>query len=284
MKIGIGIPNQIPHVRPSMIPEWAARSEEAGFSTLTTVGRIAYPGVMDTVALAAAAGATSTVGLMSSVLLGTVWPPELLAKEAAGINGVSGGRLTLGLGLGGRPDDFVVDGIGHRGLGERLDRDVEIYRDVWAGKPVGGGHSPAVPAGTPEVPVLFGGFVQASFDRVARLGQGFIGATMPAAVIGQAFEQVRAAWKTAGREGAPRLVATAYFALAEVDKGRHNVRNYYSGMGEEIADQLAAGVHGSMPAVKDAKAAFEEIGTDELIFIPTRGDLDEIARLANIIL
>jgi hypothetical protein len=63
MKISIGLPNQVRNVRASVIPTWAAQAEQAGFSTLFTVGRIAYPGVTDTVALAAvagAAGATST--------------------------------------------------------------------------------------------------------------------------------------------------------------------------------------------------------------------------------
>ncbi|GHA65701.1 hypothetical protein GCM10010372_76720 [Streptomyces tauricus] len=69
---------------------------------LGSVGRVAYPGVMDTVALAAAAGATNRIGLISNVLLGPVWPARMLAKEAQSIDGVSGGRLTLGIGLGGR--------------------------------------------------------------------------------------------------------------------------------------------------------------------------------------
>jgi alkanesulfonate monooxygenase SsuD/methylene tetrahydromethanopterin reductase-like flavin-dependent oxidoreductase (luciferase family) len=172
MKIGIGLPNQVQDVNPAILPEWAAAAEQAGFSTLGTVGRIAYPGVMDTVALAAAAGATSTIGLMSTVLLGTVWPATLLAKEAAGIDGVSGGRLTLGLGIGGRPDDFVADGHPMRRRGERIDRDLHVYQDVWQGKPVGGGDSPAVPTGTREVPLLFGAMAPPAFERMARWGQG----------------------------------------------------------------------------------------------------------------
>ena len=59
MRIGIGLPNQVRDVRAAVIPAWARRAEEAGFATLGTTGRIAYPGVMDTVALAAAAGATT---------------------------------------------------------------------------------------------------------------------------------------------------------------------------------------------------------------------------------
>src|SRR5256885_1732303 len=139
MKIGIGLPNQVRDVRPAVIPAWAARAEQAGFSTLGTVGRIAYPGGMDTVTLAAAAGATSTIGLTSNVMLATVWPATLLAKELAGIDGVSGGRLTIGFGIGGRPDDFVADGLGPKGLGKRIDRDLETYRAFWTGQPVGGG-------------------------------------------------------------------------------------------------------------------------------------------------
>jgi alkanesulfonate monooxygenase SsuD/methylene tetrahydromethanopterin reductase-like flavin-dependent oxidoreductase (luciferase family) len=158
VKIGIGIPNQIRDVDARVLPDWAVRAEDAGFSTLGTVGRIAFPGVMDTVALAAAAGATSRIGLFTNVLLGPVWPAVLLAKEIASIDAVSGGRLILGLGLGARPDDFVVDGLPGHGLGKRLDADVKTYRRVWRGESVGGGPNPAVPKGTREGFVkLFGG-------------------------------------------------------------------------------------------------------------------------------
>jgi alkanesulfonate monooxygenase SsuD/methylene tetrahydromethanopterin reductase-like flavin-dependent oxidoreductase (luciferase family) len=283
MKIGIGLPNQIRDVRPTVIPEWAAQSERAGFSSLGTVGRIAYPGVMDTVALAVAAGATSRIGLLSNVLLATVWPPALFAKEAAGIDGVSGGRLTLGLGIGNRPDDFVVEGAGPKGLGKRLDRDLEIYRDVWAGEKVGGGENAAVPTGTRQVPMLFGGFAPASFARTARWGQGYVGASLPASMVADAFDGVRAAWREAGREGAPRLVAINYFAFGDNDLGRHNVHDYYSNLGK-MAATFSAGVHGTPDAVRETVKAFEEIGADELIFNPATEDIDEIARLADIVL
>jgi alkanesulfonate monooxygenase SsuD/methylene tetrahydromethanopterin reductase-like flavin-dependent oxidoreductase (luciferase family) len=95
-------------VRPASIPVWAVKTEAAGFCTLGTIGRVAYPGVMDTVALAVAAGATSRIGLLSNILMAPVWPAALLAKEAASIDGVSGERLTLGVGVGIRRDDFVA--------------------------------------------------------------------------------------------------------------------------------------------------------------------------------
>jgi alkanesulfonate monooxygenase SsuD/methylene tetrahydromethanopterin reductase-like flavin-dependent oxidoreductase (luciferase family) len=284
VKIGIGIPNQVRDVRPAVIPQWAARAEEAGFSTLGTVGRTAYPGVMDTVALAAAAGATSRIGLLSTVLLGPVWPAVLLAKELAGIDGVSGGRLTLGLGIGGRPDDFVVDGLPASGLGKRIDHDLDVYHDVWSGKPVGGGENPAVPPGTRQVPLLFGGAAPAAFARMARRGQGYIAGSVPASYVGQSFEAARAAWTEAGREGSPRLVAIAYFALGDAEKGRGAVADYYSFGGQGTVDLIGSAVQASPEGVKQAVTAFGDLGADELIFNPTVDDVDEISRLAELVL
>ena len=162
--IGIGLPNQVRGIDPRLIVPWAVAAERAGFAALSTVGRIAYPGVMDTVALAAAAGATERIELISGVALGTAWPAVLFAKEAAGIDGVSGGRLTLGLGIGVRPDDFTVGGLGSRGLGARMDDALQTYRSVWRGDPVGGVNA-AVPAGTREVPLMFGGYGPARRPR-----------------------------------------------------------------------------------------------------------------------
>jgi alkanesulfonate monooxygenase SsuD/methylene tetrahydromethanopterin reductase-like flavin-dependent oxidoreductase (luciferase family) len=284
MKIGIGLPNQVRDVRPDVIPPWAARAEQAGFSTLGTVGRIAYPGVMDTVTLAAAAGATSSIGLISNVMLATVWPATLLAKELAGIDGVSGGRLTAGIGIGLRPDDFVVDGLGPKGLGRRIDRDLETYREVWTGKPIGGGDNPAVPAGSREVPMIFGGSVPASFARMARWGQGYVAGSVPPEWVAEPFEQARAAWKDAERPGEPRLVAIAYFTLGDVERGRANVHDYYSVTDSGFADLVSANLNGTADAVRATVAGFADLGADELIFNPGTDDIDDIERLANIVL
>ncbi|MFJ3672507.1 LLM class flavin-dependent oxidoreductase [Streptomyces sp. NPDC090106] len=284
VKIGIGLPNQIRDVRPDVVPAWARNAEEAGFSSLGSLGRIAYPGVMDTVALAAAAGATQRIGLISTLLLAPVWPPVLLAKEVAGIDAVSGGRLTLGLGLGGRADDFVVDGLGPRGTGKRLDQDIETYRSVWRGEIPPGCDNPAVPEGTREVPLLFGGMAQVSFDRVARAGQGYIGPSAAPGLIAPLFDRARAAWQEAGRAGAPHLVALAYYALGDEERGRANVHDYYLPAGPEGARARAAEVSGGADAVRTTVKAYEELGVDELILIPTVDDLDEVARLADVVL
>jgi alkanesulfonate monooxygenase SsuD/methylene tetrahydromethanopterin reductase-like flavin-dependent oxidoreductase (luciferase family) len=282
MKIGIGLPNQVRDVRPTLIPQWAATAEKAGFSTVGTVGRIAYPGVMDTVALAAAAAATSQVGLISNIMLSTVWPATLFAKEIAGIDGISGGRLTLGIGAGIRPDDFVVPGLGTRDRGRRMDTDLETYREVWGGATIGG-DNPAVPPGTRQVPLLFGALAPPAFARMARWGQGYIAASVPVEMAAAAFAQARTAWRDAGREGVPWLVAIAYFALTDPDTGRRKVGDYYAGNGD-FTEMVVNNMNDTPDRLRSVVKAFADIGADELILNPTTDELDDVHRLADIVL
>jgi alkanesulfonate monooxygenase SsuD/methylene tetrahydromethanopterin reductase-like flavin-dependent oxidoreductase (luciferase family) len=283
MRFGIGLPNQVRNVNPAIIPAWAAGAERAGFSTLGTVGRFAYPGVVDTIALAAAAGATSSIELINNVLLAPTWPAPLLAKEMAGIDGVSGGRLTVGLGLGGRADDFVVDGLPMKGLGKRFDADLEIYRDIWAGKPYGDSVNPAVPQGTRQVPILFGGMAKQTFTRMAKWGTGYIGGSVPASMVADAFDAARAAWTEAGREGSPRLVGIAYFAFNDGETGRANVYDYYSFGGDELAGMIANNGAVGPDEIAATIKSFEDIGADDMLFNPMTADPAEIERLAELL-
>ncbi|GAA5139915.1 LLM class flavin-dependent oxidoreductase [Pseudonocardia adelaidensis] len=283
MRIGIGLPNQVRDVHAPVIPAWARRAEEAGFATLGTTGRVAYPGVMDTVALATAAGATTTIGLLTQVLVATAWPGTLLAKEAASIDGVSGGRLTLGIGVGIREDDFVVPGHGPRDRGARMDRDLATYRSMWAGEPVPGSPNPAVPAGGRQVPLLFGAITPAAYRRMAESSDGYIAVSVPAALASGAFDAARAAWQAAGRPGQPRLVGLNYYALGDPDRGRADIADYYAAT-PEYQDIVVDGVHTDEESLRDAVKQFEALGADELILSPGTDDLDEIARLADIVL
>jgi alkanesulfonate monooxygenase SsuD/methylene tetrahydromethanopterin reductase-like flavin-dependent oxidoreductase (luciferase family) len=281
MKIGITLPNLVPGIDPLTITQWAVAAEEAGFATLGTAGRFAYPAVSDTVSLAAAAAVTSRIELLSHILVAPSWPPALLAKEVAGIDAVSGGRLTLGIGLGIRADDFPADGLGLAGRGPRLDADLEVYRSVWRGEPVAGGENPAAPVGTRQIPLLFGASSEPGMRRAAREGEGFIGPAAPAAMAAEFFDGARAAWSAAGGTGAPRLVALAYFAFDE--GGRAAVESFYASHSAtaEIAGFVAGGLAEGADAVRRTVADYADLGIEELVFMPGSGALDEVGRLAD---
>lgn len=161
---------------------------------------------------------------------------------------------------------------------------METYHEVWEGRPFGGGENPAVPAGTRAVPLLFGGMgAPAAFARMAKWGRGLIGGSLPAQIVGPVFDAARAAWEEAGRDGSPHLVALNYFVLDDVDKGRAAVGDYYAASGP-AAEVITSGVRTSAQSLKQTIAEYEEIGADEILFNPGVAELDEISRLAEIVL
>src|SRR5689334_4597241 len=127
LKLGLGLPNADLSIHDGkLLVDIARRAEELGFSTLGTIGRIAYPTFEELVTLAAAAGATSRIGLMTDVLIAPARDPVLLAKQAATLDQVSGGRFTLGISVGSRPDDFSTTGFNLKDRGKRFDAALDL--------------------------------------------------------------------------------------------------------------------------------------------------------------
>src|SRR5690348_8298703 len=138
MDIGIGLPNTVPGVEGRRLIDWASEAEEAGFSTLGTIGRLVYPNYEELIALSAAAAVTSRIRLTTSVLLAPLYAnAALFAKQAASLDRLSGGRLVLGLGLGGREDDYTASALPTTGKGRRLDEQLTEMKRIWSGEHYG---------------------------------------------------------------------------------------------------------------------------------------------------
>ena len=286
MDVGIGLPNAVPDTEGRTLVDWARRADEAGFSTLGTIGRLVYPNYEELIALAAAAAVTSRIRLTTSVLLAPLRTnTALFAKQAASLDRLSGGRLVLGLGLGGRDDDFAASGVSTQGRGHRLEEQVAMMKRVWAGEEFGyaGGIGPE-PArrGGPEI--ILGGSTEASFRRVARLADGWIMGGGPPDMFAQAAAGVDQAWQDADRAGRPRKLTLAYFGLGPEARSQAEgyLLHYYGWLGD-IASQIAAGAAVSPEMVKSYVAAYEASGCDEIIFVPTASRLDQISLLADAI-
>ena len=287
MDIGIGLPNAIPGTTGTALVDWARNAEGAGFSTLGTIGRLVYPNYEELVALSAAAAVTTRIRLTTSVLIAPLYTnTALLAKQAASLDRLSGGRLVLGVALGGRDDDYTASGLSTQGRGRRLEEQLTGMKRIWAGEQLGhaGGIGPE-PArrGGPEL--LLGGATEASFRRAARLGDGWIiGGTTPDN-FAQAATSVDKAWQDAGRPGKPRKVALAYFALGPAARAQADtyLLDYYGWLGD-IATQITAGAAVSADMARAYAAAFTSAGCDELIFMPTASHPDQVGLLADALL
>jgi alkanesulfonate monooxygenase SsuD/methylene tetrahydromethanopterin reductase-like flavin-dependent oxidoreductase (luciferase family) len=284
--IGIGLPNTVPGTEGRTLIDWARHAEEAGFSTLGTIGRLVYSSYEELVALSAAAAVTSQIRLTTGVLLAPLYTNSaLFAKQAASLDRLSGGRLVLGLGLGGREDDFAASGVSTQGRGQRLEEQIAMMKRVWSGEEFGYagaiGPEPARPGG-PEI--ILGGASEATFRRVARLADGWIMGGGTPDMFAQAAAGVDQAWQDAGRPGRPRKLTLAYFGLGPEARSQAEgyLLDYYGWLGD-IASQIAAGAAVSPEMVKSYVAAFEASGCDEIIFVPTGSRLDQISLLADAI-
>jgi alkanesulfonate monooxygenase SsuD/methylene tetrahydromethanopterin reductase-like flavin-dependent oxidoreductase (luciferase family) len=277
MDVGIGLPNAVPGTSGAQLIEWAKRAEGRGFSSLGTIDRIVYDNYEVLTALAGAAAVTERIGLCTSVLLGPLREnPVELAKQALSVHALSGGRLTLGIGLGGRDDDYAISGLETKGRGKRLDEMLARMREIWDGDEVG----PSI-AGAPRV--VIGGAADATFARAARFGEGWIAGGSPPDQYAEAADKVKAAWSEAGREGEPRLMGLAYFALgdnAEADADAY-LTDYYAWLGEETAGYIAGSAAKDAETVQQYVSAFADAGCGELIFCPSSNDPDQVDLLAD---
>ncbi|WP_405142964.1 LLM class flavin-dependent oxidoreductase [Sphaerisporangium sp. NBC_01403] len=282
MNVGLGLPIG----EPDSLASWARRAEAGPFSTLGLLDRIVYDNPEPLVTLAAIAGATSRIRVMTEVLVAPLRQTALLAKETATLDRVSGGRFTLGVGVGVREDDFRAAGVEYRRRGRRLDEQMATLRRVWSGEAYGDGIGPIGPAparrGGPEV--LFGGFVPATADRIARWGDGFLGAMFSPDEMGRFFRTVERSWQVAGRAGRPRLVAQANVALGPepvVDEARRAISAYYNFI--DYRDKVVAGMLTTPEAIRGSVTAFTDAGADEVMLYCWSSDIAQIDRIADIL-
>ncbi len=215
MKIGIGLPNLVPDATGTLLVDWARQAESSGFSTLATIGRVAWPAHEELVTLAAAAAVTQRITFLTDVLLAPTREPVMLAIQAATLDRISGGRFVMGLGVGGRKDDFDVSGLRFTDRGKRTDQALELMHRIWKGDIVEGSPRPVGqrPTNGVSVPLMFGGRTEPAFRRAAQWGIGYTQGTGGPDLIAGYKASMQAAWAAAGRSGTPEYRALTYFAL-----------------------------------------------------------------------
>ena len=277
MDVAIGLPNAVPDTTGEQLVEWARRAEAREFSSLGTIDRIVYGNYEPMLALAAAAAVTERIGLCTSVLLGPLRVnAAILAKQALSLQALSNGRFTLGVALGGREDDYEISHVGMEGRGAWLDDALEQIKSIWRGGEVG-------PATAGEPGLVIGGYVDASLERAVDKADGWIAGGMPPDAFGATAKKLEASWAEAGREGAPRKMALAYFALGDDPEGDANgyLTDYYAFLGEETASFIADSAAKDAETVRQYLDAFEAAGCDELILFPSSGDPAQVDLLAD---
>jgi alkanesulfonate monooxygenase SsuD/methylene tetrahydromethanopterin reductase-like flavin-dependent oxidoreductase (luciferase family) len=274
MRVGVGLPTTTPGADGGLILDWARRAEAGPFSSLAVLDRLLYDSIDPFAALAAAAAATSEIRLATMIAIGPLRSAAMLVKDAASVQAISGGRLTLGLAVGAREDDYDAAGVPHKGRGARLDEQLGELRD-WR-------DSAVVPACVRDAPpeLLVGGLSPPAYTRMARYGDGYAHNGGPPRAFASAATKARAAWSDLGRPGEPTLWGQAYFALGDDDQAEAYLLDYYAFTGP-FAAKIAAGTLTSSRAIRDFVRAYEEAGCHELVLLPTVSDIGQLDRLAE---
>ncbi len=199
MKIGLNLPVMVPGFDRDKTLEWARRIDAGPFSSLAVGERITFPNPDILVTLSACAAVTERVRLVFSVLVLPMHQPVRVAKQIATLDVLSGGRVTLGVGVGGRDEDYVaVEAQRDRKLWTRMEESVSELRRLWSGeRPFEAALRPVEPLpiqqGGPEI--LAGAMYPRSIRRAARWADGISGFSFGPCrdEIGRQFEQARKA-------------------------------------------------------------------------------------------
>jgi alkanesulfonate monooxygenase SsuD/methylene tetrahydromethanopterin reductase-like flavin-dependent oxidoreductase (luciferase family) len=204
----------------------------------------------------------------------------LVAKQALTVHALSGGRLVLGIAAGGREDDFQANRADFAGRGAHFDEQLADMVRVFAGEEMGYAGAVGPPAGPP--PVLVGGRAPAAFRRAAAHAGWVMGGGSPDQ-FREGAATLAEAWRKAGRDGEPRTMALAYFALGDraEEAAQGYLGHYYGWLGEGATSAIAGSAAKDPGTASGYAQAFEAAGCGELMFFPCDPDPDQVDLLAD---
>jgi probable F420-dependent oxidoreductase len=259
MDIGFGAPVAGAWATPRNLTEFARRAERLGYRSLWTFQRLlvprdadmapVYQSVLDPmVTLGYAAAVTSAIRLGVAVINHPFVSPAYLAKQAATVDVLSGGRLDLGIGIGWLPEEFTMSGASMSKRGPRTREYLAAMRALWAdGISEFHGRFYEIPAGRqdpppvqrPGPPVLLGGMARQAMERAGRIADGWItssGADL--SKMAECARIVQEAAAAAGR-GPVRIVCRGAVRAGREAKSPSGDRILLSGSYAQIREDTA---------------------------------------------
>jgi alkanesulfonate monooxygenase SsuD/methylene tetrahydromethanopterin reductase-like flavin-dependent oxidoreductase (luciferase family) len=282
------MPNAMPFgLERSFFLDWVRLADQAGFDTLSTLDRPNYDMWDPLVSLAAAAAATERIRLATTTLPLPNRNEMLVAKQAAVIDRLSEGRLTLGVSLGSRPDDYQVLGATLEHRVTRFRRQLATIRQVWAEARQSDREHGVLgppPAQNPGPPIWIGALSERARQRAVELADGFIfgGAARPL-TIGPAVASMRPQVAERGKLDFS-FNAVAYVAIGgqrEFAEAVAHHERYYPVLPVPAEQAIQ---HGPTGKIKDVVAEYAACGLDLLVLLPEVRSLRQLELLSEHVL
>lgn len=215
MQVGIGVPNAVPGATGRDLIEWARRADQAGFSSLGSIGAVSYPSYEELTVFAAAGAVTERIRFFTDVLIAPPRSAAELAKQAATVDQLTNGRLTLGLGVGWREADYILAGRDFEGRGAVFDEMLPALYRSWRGEALDSAARPASPPTVQSpIPIVIGGTTEAAVRRVIDHGIGWSAGGLPPHAVSEFAEKVRNAGRQRDARASPASARSSTLVLA----------------------------------------------------------------------
>ncbi|GLW24004.1 LLM class flavin-dependent oxidoreductase [Microbispora triticiradicis] len=259
MKLGVNVPNFGPGTRPDVLRGWAETAEDLGFDLLMVsdhvvvtpdvAGQYPAPFYEPFTTLSWLAGITTRIGLGTTVLIVPYRHPLLTARIAANLQQLSGGRLTLGVGVGWARQEFEALGVPYERRGALTDEHLRAIRRAWRDEEdYRAGH----------IPIWIGGGSDAALRRAVLLGDAWHPLRFTLPWLDERMDRLAAIAAGLGRP-APAFAPRILLRLTDTPvKG---------------AERRAG--EGTVGQVLDDLERLRLLGAETVLLDPFRGDPDE---------
>ncbi len=290
MNFGICLPYMEHDYGRDEILSWCKRIDAGPFSSLSCGERITDYTLEMRMMLSAAAAVTERVTIMPSLYVLPMHSAVWAAKEVATLDVISGGRVRLGVGVGGREVDYQAVGAPFERRHPRMDQQVAEMRRIWSGEPAvpGGDEVGPRPVQQGGPPIIAGAMGPKAMKRAAQWADGVYVFSMSgrADEIQNMLNMATLAWEEAGRDTPPIRIAGFWYSLADQAERalRQYAHRYLKVFGEEIGQAIAKTMTCFEPdAIKRAAESIQALDCDELIFSPASAESTELHRLSELI-
>ena len=288
MRLSMTLPTMAGGIDRGLLRAWCQAVDEGPFHALAVGERIGFDNLEMHTTLTFAAAATGRVRLASTLTIMPMYATAWAAKSLATLDVVSGGRLDLVVGVGGRRHDYDRAERSFAGRHQRLDDQVAELRRIWAGGDVDGVPVGPAPVQSGGPPIFASAMGPKSTARAARWADGNMGFSLAPDTDDHetSIRTMVDAWAAAGRAERPYVSTSFWYSLgdgaaAELDG---YARRYLGIFGDEAAAMMAsmcsaAGAEATLASIERCRDA----GMDELYLVPTSSDPDHLSELIDLI-
>ena len=286
MKIGMTLPVMEPDLSRRDLEDWTLRVDSGPWSHIALGERILFPNPEFISTLSAVAAWTKRVEIIATISVLTMHNPILSAKQFATIDMISEGRFTLGVGVGGREEDYNAIGStwSDRRWATLSDR-VKTMQSVWSKE-----YHPSLgptPFSMNGPQILAGAVGPKAMEMSAHFADGLAGFSFNADIeeIKDSFNRVQKAFEEKNKS--PRLVTSFWFGLGKSARSdiQIHLERYLSWMGDDLARDLAktAGFSGSQSDLNDFLLLVKAAGATDVMLVPTSKNIEQLILAEEVI-